>query len=410
MGKKKSGKKSGSKSKDAARKAKELAAANPTEEAKAKAIEHKTLGNTAFANKDYETAVRGRVWSRAVRLVRVLIDCARLPSSAAPSPWIALWPSTSPTALPPSLGTQPPMTTPSCCAAPPHTFTLLRVLSLRKPKKAIADAQKCVELEPTWGKGFSRLGAAFYAAGKYQKAVQAYAQGLTVEPSLATLATGLAQAQAAIAAKSHTTATPPAGGAGGAGAGAGAGSDDDEDGMTATQRILKQRAADKAAGGAPGGEAEGKDPTEVDDIIGIDLGTTYSCVGVWRNDRVELVPMPDGNMTMASCVAFTDEERIIGNAAKQQATANAKNTVYDAKRLIGQRYSDDVVQRDIRSFPFNVVDDNDKPLIEIELRGEKKQFAPEQISAMVLGKLKQTAEQFMGKKVRPHWVAWLPRC
>ena len=135
--------------------------------------------------------------------------------------------------------------------------------------------------------------------------------------------------------------------------------------------------------------------------VGIDLGTTYSCVGIWQNDRVEIIANDQGNRTTPSYVAFTEEERLIGDAAKNQIAMNVKNTVFDAKRLIGRRFSEESVQNDMKHFPFKVINDgNDKPLIEVEYKGETKTFTPEEISSMVLTKMKTTAESFVGKEVK----------
>src|SRR5690348_6821096 len=121
--------------------------------------------------------------------------------------------------------------------------------------------------------------------------------------------------------------------------------------------------------------------------IGIDLGTTYSCVGVWMNDRVEIIANDQGNRTTPSYVAFTETERLIGDAAKNQVARNPVNTVFDAKRLIGRKFTDDVVQKDIKLWPFKVEAGSDgKPLIVVKHKGETKKFHAEQISSMVLTK------------------------
>lgn len=134
--------------------------------------------------------------------------------------------------------------------------------------------------------------------------------------------------------------------------------------------------------------------------IGIDLGTTYSCVGVWQNDRVEIIANEQGNRTTPSYVAFTDSERMIGDSAKNQTAMNPKNTIFDAKRLIGRKFSEPQVQNDIKDWSFKVVaGPGDKPVIEVESYGETKQFAPEEISSMVLTKMKETAESYLGKTV-----------
>lgn len=135
--------------------------------------------------------------------------------------------------------------------------------------------------------------------------------------------------------------------------------------------------------------------------IGIDLGTTYSCVGVWQHDRVEIIPNDQGNRTTPSYVAFTDTERLIGDAAKNQVAMNPQNTVFDAKRLIGRRFTDASVQSDMKLWPFRVLSGpGDKPMIEVTYKGEKKQFSPEEISSMVLTKMKEIAEAFLGQTVK----------
>ena len=135
--------------------------------------------------------------------------------------------------------------------------------------------------------------------------------------------------------------------------------------------------------------------------VGIDLGTTYSCVGVWQNDRVEIIANDQGNRTTPSYVAFNDSERLIGDAAKNQVAMNATNTVFDAKRLIGRKYSDATVQSDKKHWPFRVVEGaGGKPMIEVSYKGEMKQFASEEISSMVLMKMKEIAEAYLGREVK----------
>ncbi len=135
--------------------------------------------------------------------------------------------------------------------------------------------------------------------------------------------------------------------------------------------------------------------------IGIDLGTTYSCVGVWVNDKVEIIQNDQGNNTTPSYVAFTEEERLIGDAAKNQAARNPTNTVYDAKRLIGRKFSEKQVQDDVKAWPFKVEQGaGDKPIISVQLKGESKKFHPEEISSMVLVKMKEIAENYLSKPVK----------
>jgi L1 cell adhesion molecule like protein len=133
--------------------------------------------------------------------------------------------------------------------------------------------------------------------------------------------------------------------------------------------------------------------------IGIDLGTTYSCVGVWQNERVEIIANDQGNRTTPSYIAFTDTERLIGDAAKNQSSMNPKNTVFDAKRLIGRQFSDQCVQNDIKNWPFSVVDKGGKPFIQVQYKGDTKDFRPEELSAMILVKMKEIAEGFLNETV-----------
>lgn len=162
-----------------------------------------------------------------------------------------------------------------------------------------------------------------------------------------------------------------------------------------------------------GGAAESKDGTTTSKIegtcVGIDLGTTYSCVAVWRNGRVEVCPNEQGNRITPSYVAWTkDGQKIVGDAAKNQVATNPTNTVFDVKRLIGRKFSDTSVQKDAKLFPFKVLENgNDKPGVEIDINGSPKRFAPEEVSAMVLRTMKEIAEAYLGEPVK-HAVVTVP--
>jgi heat shock protein 1/8 len=140
--------------------------------------------------------------------------------------------------------------------------------------------------------------------------------------------------------------------------------------------------------------------TEYSGAIGIDLGTTYSCVGVWQNDTVEIIPNDQGNRTTPSYVAFTDSERLIGDSAKNQVALNPHNTVFDAKRLIGRRFDDSHVQSDMAHWPFKVVNRDGKPYVQVQYKNETCTFSPEEISSMILTKMKECAESFLGQTVK----------
>jgi L1 cell adhesion molecule like protein len=144
------------------------------------------------------------------------------------------------------------------------------------------------------------------------------------------------------------------------------------------------------------------------DCVGIDLGTTYSCVGVWQNERVEIIANDQGDRTTPSYVSFDENERLIGGAAKSCAAKNPENTIFDAKRLIGRNFSDPNVQKELPFLPYKVVcGSNDSILIEVMYKGIKKTFSPVEISSMVLSKLKETAEAYLGHDVK-HAVITVP--
>merc|ERR1719460_3391975 len=146
--------------------------------------------------------------------------------------------------------------------------------------------------------------------------------------------------------------------------------------------------------------ADDKKDEKVGTVIGIDLGTTYSCVGVYKNGRVEIIPNDQGNRITPSYVAFDGDERFIGDAAKNQASINPTNTVFDVKRLIGRKFTDDTVQKDIKLLPFEIKSKDGKPYVNVDVKGTVKIYAPEEISAMILGKMKEIAEAFLGKEVK----------
>jgi heat shock protein 5 len=142
-------------------------------------------------------------------------------------------------------------------------------------------------------------------------------------------------------------------------------------------------------------------------VVGIDLGTTYSCVGIYKNGRVEIIPNDQGNRITPSYVAFTEDERLIGEAAKTQAVQDPEQTLFDVKRLIGRRFKDKSVQSDMKLLPFKIIDKQSKPYIKFKVKGEWKEMAPEEVSALVLVKMKETAENYLGKSVA-HAVITVP--
>lgn len=134
---------------------------------------------------------------------------------------------------------------------------------------------------------------------------------------------------------------------------------------------------------------------------GCDLGTTYSAVGIWKNGRVDIIANDQGNRTTPSYVAFSSTERLVGDAAKNQAAMNPTNSIYDAKRLVGRKFTDPIVQEDMKLWPFRVVNDgNDRPQIVANFKDEDKKFYPEEISAMLLTKMKEQVEAYTGEDAK----------
>lgn len=236
-------------------------------------------------------------------------------------------------------------------------------IKMKEFEKALNDGKKCVELKPDWGKGYSRQGTALFMMEDFENAIAIYAKGLSVDPADMLLTQGLSQAQKKLS-----------------------GGDEKK------KKKKKKRGKNKKKQ-----QEEEEAPKDTDHVIGIDLGTTYSCVGVWIDDGVKILELPNGARTIPSYVAFNEEgERLTGQAAKAQATRNPKNTIYDIKRIIGQRWTDHGVETDCERFPFKVYRGaHDKPTIEVASKGELKEFQPEQISALVLSTCKELAESYL---------------
>jgi L1 cell adhesion molecule like protein len=247
-------------------------------------------------------------------------------------------------------------------------------LKLMRTRDAVSDGTKCTELKADWAKGWKRLGDAFFADRQSMAAIEAYQKGLELEPKDPGLLEGLALVEPVAKKEKEAKET-------------------EEEAEAAAKAKL---AADEAARAAA-------EPKELEPVIGIDLGTTFSCVAVWGKDGPEILTDEDGSRTMPSYVSWAPSgERFIGQRAKTSAARYTRSTVYDVKRIIGQRTSDEAVKKEIQRFPFPVVEGPaGKPLIEVEIReGEKKRFAPEEISAMILGRMKQVAERALQRSVK----------
>jgi heat shock protein 5 len=165
------------------------------------------------------------------------------------------------------------------------------------------------------------------------------------------------------------------------------------------QQILLALVVVLAASSVAFAKDDKKSSEAVGPVIGIDLGTTYSCVGVYKDGRVQIIANDQGNRITPSYVAFTDTERLIGDAAKNQAALNPENTIFDVKRLVGRTIDDKNVQRDMKLLPYIITDKDGRPYIQVTVQGKKKLFSPEEISAMILVKMKETAEAYLGRKV-----------
>merc|ERR1712145_4949 len=169
--------------------------------------------------------------------------------------------------------------------------------------------------------------------------------------------------------------------------------------MGESQAILRDNKSETIAPGQAHKDTSEKKMAPKRVAVGIDLGTTYSCVGTFQHGKVEIIANDQGNRTTPSYVAFTDTERLIGDAAKNQVAMNPTNTIFDAKRLIGTKYNESSVQSDMKHWPFKVAQVGDRPKLTVEYKCEEKSFFPEEISSMVLTKMKETAEAFLGMNI-----------
>lgn len=245
-------------------------------------------------------------------------------------------------------------------------------LKLLRTRDAVADAERCTALKPDWSKAWSRLGAAFLADGQAIRARDCYKTGLKLEPANGPLLEGLALSEKPALEEENRK-------------------KQEKETETETEQAATEKPTTKT-------ESE----KEVEPVIGIDLGTTFSCVAVWGPDGVQILADEDGMRTIPSYVGWTaDGERLIGHAAKAQAAKHTKSTAFDIKRIIGQRTNDEAVQKESKRFPFPVVEGEEKkPVVVMETKkGETQNFAPEEISAMILGRMKQIAEKALKRPV-----------
>ena len=249
--------------------------------------------------------------------------------------------------------------------------------ALNKLELALQDAETVISLKPEWSKGYSRIGAVYFLQKKFEESVKAYTNALKYEAESKEIKDNLAKAQEQLN-KYNAIAAQVA------------------------EARAKQEAEDKLK--TPEERKAQEDAKKIETtVIGIDLGTTYSCVGVWKEDKVEIIPNDQGDRTTPSWVAFRPDtgERLVGVAALNQAASNTENTLYDVKRILGQKYSEEGVENDIRRFPFVVKPNADnRPVIEVKVQDKITEYLPEQISALVLGKMKQTAESYLGHPVK----------
>lgn len=233
-------------------------------------------------------------------------------------------------------------------------------------KIAIRDSLMCIKLKPEWAKGYARLGAAYLRQKDYKNAKNAYLRGLQKDPESTVLRTGIARTRALEQGRVYIP--------------------------NVDTRSQGKGQKDEFKKGA--GEASG------DVVIGIDLGTTFSCVGVWQDGGVRILPNDNGNLTTPSWVAFSEEGKLLGDAAKAQAAKNPERTLFNIKRIIGRDFGE--CSSDISRMPFKVTSGpGDKPMINVDTRGDGKvsKFLPEQVSAMVLTHMKEIAEKQLGRKV-----------